>query len=221
MISVITISKEDLDGLLRTHESLKPLFACARDLEWILIDGASAWAQAAGKQKATNLLKDATHFVSEPDEGIYEAMNKGIALASNPYLWFLNSGDMAGPAFEYAELLEILRTKEPDLVFADYEQLYRGVWTRRKAKRPGSVWWGMPTSHQSMLFRRKQLADSPYRTDFKLAGDYELVCRLTVRMAVRRKYFPQLARFNPVISLGKRALQRFQAGARLAKIAGN
>lgn len=87
-LSIITINKNNVIGLRKTIESL--VGQSFRDYEWVVIDGCSS---DGSKELLESYQKQITHFVCEPDSGIYEAMNKGIALAKGEYLLFMNSGD--------------------------------------------------------------------------------------------------------------------------------
>lgn len=87
-LSVITINYNNHDGLRKTIESV--VNQTCRDFEYIIIDGGSTDGSVdIIKQYADKI----DYWVSEPDKGIYNAMNKGIAKASGEYLNFMNSGD--------------------------------------------------------------------------------------------------------------------------------
>ena len=87
-LSVITINYNDKDGLLRTAKSV--VEQTFKDYEWLVIDGGST----DGSQEIMGQFSAHIAWgVSEPDGGIYEAMNKGLAKASGDYVQFLNSGD--------------------------------------------------------------------------------------------------------------------------------
>ncbi len=87
-LSIITINYNNLDGLKRTLESV--VSQTWREFEYIVIDGGSTDGSADYIAcQSTNI----DYWVSEPDKGIYNAMNKGIAKATGEYLLFLNSGD--------------------------------------------------------------------------------------------------------------------------------
>jgi len=87
-LSIITINRNNSDGLKRTIESV--VCQTFRDFEYIVIDGAST----DGSVEVIKQYEDKiTYWVSEPDSGIYNAMNKGIAKARGEYCLFLNSGD--------------------------------------------------------------------------------------------------------------------------------
>lgn len=94
-LSIITVNRNNAEGLVKTMTSV--FCQSYSDLEYIIVDGASTddstrIAEDAIKRQ-TLLTPERIIFSSEPDSGIYNAMNKGIAKASGEYLLFLNSGD--------------------------------------------------------------------------------------------------------------------------------
>jgi glycosyltransferase involved in cell wall biosynthesis len=87
-LSIITINYNNLDGLKRTVESV--INQTWKEFEYLIIDGGSTDGSAAYiESQSLNFY----YSISEPDKGIYNAMNKGIAKATGGYLLFLNSGD--------------------------------------------------------------------------------------------------------------------------------
>lgn len=87
-ISIITINYNNLEGLKRTVQSV--INQTWQEFEYVVIDGSSSDGSAAYiESESANI----DYWVSEPDKGIYNAMNKGIAKATGEYLLFLNSGD--------------------------------------------------------------------------------------------------------------------------------
>lgn len=88
LISIITINRDNFEGLKRTINSV--LNQTWKHFEYILIDGDSKDGSAEYLKKRSS---EVDYWVSEPDTGIYNAMNKGIKKASGDYLLFLNSGD--------------------------------------------------------------------------------------------------------------------------------
>lgn len=85
--SIITVCLNNLQGIEKTHTSIA-LQSC-HDFEWIVIDGGSVDGTAEFVQSSEIINKS----ISEPDKGIYDAMNKGISLANGRYFLFLNAGD--------------------------------------------------------------------------------------------------------------------------------
>lgn len=87
-LSIITINLNKKDGLQKTIDSV--VSQTFKDFEWIVIDGGSTDGSKELLEQYTNYF---AYWVSEPDKGIYNAMNKGIKVAKGEYLQFLNSGD--------------------------------------------------------------------------------------------------------------------------------
>lgn len=88
-LSIITICYNNLEGLKRTYQSVVDQTA-RKDFEWIVIDGASTDGTPVWLHEHDSEIDK---WLSEPDTGIYNAMNKGIRMASGEYCLFLNSGD--------------------------------------------------------------------------------------------------------------------------------
>lgn len=87
-LSIITINYNNLEGLKRTYDSV--VAQTCQDFEWIIIDGGST---DGSKEFIEEHQEHFAYWCSEPDKGIYNAMNKGIMKATGVYLQFLNSGD--------------------------------------------------------------------------------------------------------------------------------
>ena len=87
-LSIITVNLNNRDGLQKTIDSV--ISQTFRDFEWIVIDGGST---DGSKELIEQYSDHFAYWVSEPDKGIYNAMNKGIRVAKGEYLQFLNSGD--------------------------------------------------------------------------------------------------------------------------------
>lgn len=95
-LSIITINYNNLEGLQKTSDSV--LCQTRRDFEWIIIDGGSTdgsreYLVKLNDNQNQNGWNPISYWCSEPDKGIYNAMNKGIVKAEGEYLLFLNSGD--------------------------------------------------------------------------------------------------------------------------------
>ena len=88
-LSIITINLNNAQGLEKTIKSV--VSQTYSDYEYIIIDGASTDGSVDVIQEYRNKI---TYWVSEPDTGIYNAMNKGILKATGEYCQFLNSGDI-------------------------------------------------------------------------------------------------------------------------------
>lgn len=113
LFSIITVNLNNYCGLLKTIKSV--VEQTFRDYEWIIIDGGST---DGSKQLIEQYSQFISYWVSEPDTGIYNAMNKGIRVSSGDYLLFLNSGDwLASPTV----LEDVYKTAPTvDFVYGDH-----------------------------------------------------------------------------------------------------
>ena len=91
ILSIITINRNNAAGLEKTMQSV--LSQTLTDYEYVVVDGASTDSSVAVIERLAPAFGDRLKRISEPDKGIYNAMNKGIGRARGEYLLFLNSGD--------------------------------------------------------------------------------------------------------------------------------
>ena len=91
ILSIITINRNNVSGLERTMQSV---FSQTRtDFQYVVVDGASTDDSVETIQRFASQFGERLKWISEPDQGIYNAMNKGIGMAEGDYVEFLNSGD--------------------------------------------------------------------------------------------------------------------------------
>ena len=177
VISIVTVVLNDLNGLLRTQASI--VSQNYLNYEWVIIDGGSTDGSA---EHIKNNIADSAIWVSEPDQGIYDAMNKGIALSSGNYVVFLNAGD----CFPSTDILEkvahlISATNQmvdvlfggANLRFSEDKAVYRGP-------KPieSYIWHGLPANHQATYYKNILLKQYNYDISFKICGDYYIIARL-------------------------------------------
>lgn len=113
-LSIITINYNNAEGLRRTIESIVPQVSSA--IEYIVIDGGST-------DKSVDVIRryasSINTWVSEPDKGVFHAMNKGLYKAQGDYVLFMNSGDLIKEGTNIANILSYLTGE--DLVYFDIE----------------------------------------------------------------------------------------------------
>lgn len=171
-LSIITVCYNDLCGLKRTFESIKQYLHL---VQWVVIDGASSDGTPEFLQ---SLKQDDFNFLSEPDAGIYDAMNKGVVLSENEYVVFLNAGDKLHSSFKMNEIKSVLNTGH-DLICFNADFLYpNGNVIAKPARGFEYVKHSIPANHQCILFKRACVIRFPYSLDYKVCGDYELVSNL-------------------------------------------
>lgn len=170
LFSIVTVCLNDIAGLIKTKASLdNQVFS---DYEWIVIDGAST-------DDTVSLLKslpnNSCNWISEPDRGLYDAMNKGILLSKGRYLLFLNSGDELASSIILRDVAACINNNGADLIYGDaLEEVGNGDFILKSAYSHKFVWYGMFTHHQAMFFART-LAPSEYSTTMRYAADYGFV----------------------------------------------
>lgn len=116
-LSIITINYNNLRGLQKTIESV--VSQTFKDFEYIIIDGGSTDGSKALIEKYAESI---TYWVSEKDNGIYPAMNKGIQVANGEYLLFLNSGDWLCKGDVIEELIK--EVNGIDIIYGDWCHVY-------------------------------------------------------------------------------------------------
>lgn len=174
-LTVITITYNDLAGLIRTCNSIEA--QTYKNFEHIVIDGGSSDGTNEYLNSRTTTLSR-YDFISEPDNGIYNAMNKGIKLSSGEWIIFINAGDeiVSNTTLESALSLPDFNSSEYIVIYGhkinNFKELVRSQPTP-KTLRNGEFF----ACHQAMFFRDKTFYDETYR----IFGDFELLARLFVK----------------------------------------
>lgn len=171
LLSIITVCFNDLPGLMETEVSIKKTTSPKALFEWIVIDGDSS----DGTKKFLAESPTITRFVTERDNGIYDAMNKGTNMAVGNFVIYMNSGDIFT---SLDSILESLHSHNFDLLFYDARFIYGDYSRVRKAKDFTYITHGIPANHQAIAFKRSTLGPSPYDTTYKICGDYKLLADL-------------------------------------------
>ena len=163
--SVITINYNNKEGLEHTIESV--LSQTNKDYEYIIIDGGST----DGSMDVIKTYQDhITYWLSEKDQGVYHAMNKGVAHAHGDYLIFMNSGDR----FYSPDVLSSLYEYQEDIICG---KVLKGDSSRPSGhhKQIISLVDLMRASlpHQAMFIKRELLLKHPYDEKYKILSDWK------------------------------------------------
>ena len=171
LITVITVVLNKKEELEKTIQSVAN--QTYKNVEHIIIDGGS-------KDGTLNVIRKYQHtiraWISEPDEGIYDAMNKGIRLAKGDWINFMNAGDIFYNADSVSLLSDYFRS-DVSLIYGDVEIDYTVFKRTQRAKHISTLWKGIVCCHQSVFIKRQILDKLMFNSKYNLAADYELLCR--------------------------------------------
>lgn len=191
-ISLLTVSFNSETTIKDTVESIQS--QDYKDIEYIVVDGNSSDGTVGIIKSYDSLI---SKWISEPDKGIYDAMNKAIRMASGEVVGILNSDD-----FYYNNQILSQVAKEfsdpsidvvfGDLVFVDPHDLNKAVRKYSSARwHPGKFAWGFMPAHPTVFIRRRYYEKfGLFKTDYKIAADYELLIRFLYVHKLKYRYLP-------------------------------
>jgi len=165
------------------------------DIEHIIVDGKSTDHTVTIVRSFPHVAK----YISEPDQGMYDALNKGIGLATGDYIGTLNADDQLSDSQVIAKIVNEIKTDAKDVYFGDI----RFVKTDNPAKtlryyssanfHPSKFAKGYMPAHPSVYIKRTLFAKyGLYKTDYSIAADYELLIRFLHNAGVSYRYLPLL-----------------------------
>ncbi len=201
-------------------ETLRDCLKCIKgqttaDIEHILIDGAST-------DGTLELIKDycsysaprdphsspLSRYISEPDNGIYDAMNKGVNLATGEVIGILNSDDFYPDHDTLAKVAQVFEDPQVDVCYGDLLYVAEKSGEAREEKgegfkivrywrsggfTPGKFYWGWMPPHPT-FFVRKSVYDryGLYNLNLGSAADYEIMLRFLLKHRVKAAYIPEV-----------------------------
>lgn len=198
-VSLITVCRNAATVI---SGSLESVFAQTHpDIEYIVIDGAST----DGTQQMLEACRDRlAYYVSEPDKGIYDAMNKGLRAATGDVIGFVNAGDLLMTPETIAHVVEAFRRSHVDAVYGDIimvdqhdiHKVHRtwlsGTYHRENFRR------GWMPPHVGTFIRRSVYDRyGHFNTDLRIGADYEILLRFLYRYQVHTLHLREvLVRFR-------------------------
>ena len=185
--SIITVNYNNCEGLRRTIESV--INQTFRDFEFIVIDGGSSDG-SVDILKAYN--ESITYWMSEPDGGIYQGMNKGIAHATGHYLNFMNSGDCFYDSYSL-EQVDSYASDADIITGRDYhynEEKKAGHASVQPSRLSMITFFNATLDHQSTFIRRSLFEGSPYREDYRMVSDWIFFTQKIVSEGKRVQLIP-------------------------------
>jgi len=193
-ISIITVSYNSAVTIKDTIESI--LSQDYENIEYIIIDGGSTDNTVDIVKKYADKI---SYFVSEPDKGIYDAMNKGIKAANGDIVGILNSDDFYPNSYVISNVAKTFVNQDCDAVYGDLVYVKEndsskiarywqsGEYTIKKIKNG----WMLP---HPTFFVKKEMYDRHgyYNTDLKSAADYEMILKLLYKKNISVFYIPMI-----------------------------
>lgn len=176
-LSIITVVFNNLAGLKHTYQSIKS--QSSTDFEWLVVDGGSTDGTTAW---LTDLAAQNMRFISEKDAGLYDAMNKGLKMATGKFVWFMNSGDSIFSFDTVQLLLEQATGKDVlygETMLVDEKNTELGIRSEKttrvlpKKMTRFSMIMGMVVCHQSFIPQRS-LAPA-YNLTYRFSADIDWV----------------------------------------------
>lgn len=165
-----------------------------KDIEYIIVDGNS---KDGTKEIIQANEKAIDKWISEPDSGIYDAMNKAVKMATGDVVGILNSDDYYSDNTIISQVAAAFADPSVDavfgdLVFVDPNNLSKVVRTYSSSHwSPKKFAWGFMPAHPTFFVRRKYYEQfGLFKTDYKIAADYELLIRFLFVHRLRYKYLP-------------------------------
>lgn len=194
-ISLITVTY-NADGVLR-YAIESALHQTYSNLEYIIVDGASKDNTIDIIRTYESQFNGRMKWISEPDRGLYDAMNKGIRMATGDVVGILNSDDFFTSNDVLEKVAESFTDNDVDAVYGDIhfvrsDDLNRCVrYYSSRIFRRGLMRLGFIPAHPSFYCRRECFEKyGCYKTDYKIAADFDLLLRFIYVHRIRIKYLP-------------------------------
>ena len=167
-VTIITVVFNDDKCLENTILSV--LGQCYKDIEYIIIDGGSTDGTLDIIKKYQDKIN---YWVSEKDNGIYDAMNKGVDLATGEWVNFMNSGDSFYDNNVLRSVFESDDLNSIDVIFGHHQIIYPHKKRIGKAGFAKNIWKGSQFSHQSAFVRLSLLRKSFFNVNNRISADFE------------------------------------------------
>lgn len=185
LFSIVTVCLNDLEGLKKTVSSVKA--QTFEDYEYIVVDGGST-------DGSVEYLRSVSpnHFTSEPDDGIFFAMNKALRMCTGEYICFMNAGDVFYD--EYVLMHVSKQIKQYPHVCLFYGDVIVPTHTRYFSKQPSKLtkfilYRTTGVCHQACFLRRKIYKETGgFDTTFKYKGDREFLTRIILEKKISYKH---------------------------------
>jgi len=185
-LTIITVSLNNLSNLHKTLYNTLAIVDAPLKLEHLIIDGDS---NDGTKTYLSQLKHPLIKWISEPDNGIYDAMNKGLKMAKGQYVIFMNAGDTFSSLQVLLDIIRFLDHQSPDILFSETflvneKEEILGIRSNMTSKKlpnnlnKSTLRKGMMVCHQSVIVRREL---APEYISKNLSADYDWIIKIVSR----------------------------------------
>ena len=196
-VSIITVAFNSAATIAHCMQSV--LDQSYSNIEYIVVDGLSKDNTLNIVREFEPLFAGKMRWISENDNGIYDAMNKGLHMATGDVVGILNSDDFFTDNDVIEKVAQAFTDDKIDAVYGDVHfvretNLSRCV--RYYSSAGFRPWWlrfGIMPAHPSFYARKEVFQKAGlYKTDYKIGGDFEMMVRLFKRFDIKTKYLPMV-----------------------------
>ena len=218
LISIVTVTYNSVEALISTMKSL--IGQNYNNFEYIIIDGASSdntmeivsIYEREFSTRGIDLIS-----ISEKDDGIYDAMNKGISMAKGKWIYFLNSGDTLYSTDTLKSVSNYLEKNNADIMYGGINAIYYNREIISTPRDLSTFDKKMPFCHQGVFVKTKLAKQCPFETKYKIISDYNMMYKLYLKGYQFKKMELVIANYSLLGKSGNNGLLAYKESIRMKK----
>lgn len=188
-VSIITTTYNDSEALRKTVKQV--LAQDYPNIEYIIVDGGSTDDTMDVIREAEKLFGDRLIWISEKDQGIYDAINKGLKLAAGDYIG--TCFDQFAAPDVISKMVAVMEKEGTDGVHGDLDYMDGEKIVRKWRNGQGSIRTGWMPGHPTLYLKREVYETyGLYKTDYRISADYEFMIRILKDKKVKLSYLPEV-----------------------------
>ena len=169
LVSIVTVVYNGAENIEETILSI--INQDYNKIQYIIIDGGS-------KDNTLDIVNKYQEkidiLISEPDKGIYDAMNKALPLCKGEWINFMNVGDLFYDSTSLSKIFNTFR-EHSSIIYGNHQVMYPKYLINKFPRPLNKIWKGMPMQHQSIFVHKNIFEKLKFDIKFKFAADYDLI----------------------------------------------